>query len=194
MIVWQWTYRWGLFYHSIIEWQVCSHPISEPWLLARLIFQPAVVAASAGLTDAVLDADGVHLVLWKVDRHHLGLPVDVHVQEGLAVRRPLDPPGQLGQGAEHAGAAGMFHVNMTLQTQVVVVGLAHSIEVGLALGLPAIHQPLQVAGVVPIVVLPKDYKFIAGLGGLFNSTAITLGNILGRALWGIIHPDHTLRL
>lgn len=116
MIVWKRTYRWGLFYHSIIEWQVCSHPISEPWLLARLIFQPAVVTASTGLADAMLDADGIHLVGWKVDRYHLGLPVNMHVQERLTVCRPLDPPWKLGQGAEHTGPAGMFHVNMTLQS------------------------------------------------------------------------------
>jgi len=97
------------------------------------------VAASTGLADAVLDADGIHLVRWKIDRYYLALPVNVHVQEGLSISRPWDPPRQLGQGAEHAGPACMLHVDVALQAQVIVVGLTHSVEVGLALGLPALH-------------------------------------------------------
>ena len=79
-------------------------------------------------------------------------------------------------------------MDVTADAMVIVVGLAHSKKGGLALGLPISDQPLQIAWVIPVIVFPKDYKFIASLHCPFNSTAIALCDVLGPALWGIVHP------
>lgn len=83
---------------------------------------------------------------------------------------------------------------MALKAKVVVVGLTNSKEVWAALCLPIGDQPLQVARVVPVIVFPEDHEFIAGPSGLFYSSAVALGDVLGLTLWGIVHPDAALGL
>lgn len=152
------------------------------------------MATASCLADAMFDADGIDLISREGDSDHLALAMDVHVQEGLTVCRPGDAPWQLGQSAEHAGAARVRHVDMALKAKMVVVGLTDSKEVWPAFGLPIGDQPLQVARVVPVIVLPEDHEFIAGLGGLLYSSTVALGDVFGLTLWGIVHPDDALGL
>jgi len=79
-------------------------------------------------------------------------------------------------------------MDVAADAMMIIIGLTHPKECWLALSLPVSHQPLEIVRMIPVIVFPKDHKFIAGPGGLLYAPAVPLCNVAVRAFGCIVHP------